>query len=98
DQMILIDREKADWPADDSALHSLWRQQIKDEVLRLKLAGRETESIQELLEKRYANQQSACTRPAARTSSRTTSMPWPRSTTPIPSTCLRITRRTSTST
>ena len=57
DQMILIDREKADWPADDSALHSLWRQQIKDEVLRLKLAGRETESIQELLEKRYANQQ-----------------------------------------
>lgn len=57
DQMILIDREKADWPADDSALHSLWRQQIKDEVLRLKLAGRETGSIQELLEKRYANQQ-----------------------------------------
>ena len=57
DQMILIDREKADWPADDNALHSLWRQQIKDEVLRLKLAGRETESIQELLEKRYANQQ-----------------------------------------
>ncbi|NLC01594.1 MAG: carboxy terminal-processing peptidase [Pseudomonas formosensis] len=57
DQMILIDREKADWPADDSALHSLWRQQIKDEVLRLKLAGRETDSIQELLEKRYANQQ-----------------------------------------
>lgn len=57
DQMIQINREKADWPADDSALHSLWRQQIKDEVLRLKLAGRETDSIQELLEKRYANQQ-----------------------------------------
>lgn len=57
DQSILIDREEADWPADDPALHALWRQQVKDEVLRLKLAGRETSAIQELLEKRYANQQ-----------------------------------------
>ena len=57
DQSILIDREEADWPADDAALNALWRQQIKDEVLRLKLAGRETSAIQELLEKRYANQQ-----------------------------------------
>ncbi|WP_185265562.1 carboxy terminal-processing peptidase [Halopseudomonas xiamenensis] len=57
DQDILIDREEADWPADEKALHTLWRQQIKDEVLRLKLAGRETDAIQDLLEKRYANQQ-----------------------------------------
>lgn len=57
DQSILIDREKAEWPADDQALHGLWRQQIKDEVLRLKLAGRDTAAIQDLLEKRYANQQ-----------------------------------------
>ncbi|WP_285275513.1 carboxy terminal-processing peptidase [Halopseudomonas bauzanensis] len=57
DQNILIDREKAEWPADDDALHVLWRQQIKDEVLRLKLAGREQDAIQELLEKRYINAQ-----------------------------------------
>lgn len=57
DQSILIDREEADWPANDAALHDLWRQQIKDEVLRLKLAGRETDALQELLEKRYKNQQ-----------------------------------------
>ncbi|PRB80472.1 carboxy terminal-processing peptidase [Pseudomonas sp. MYb185] len=57
DQSILIDREEADWPTDEKALHTLWRQQIKDEVLRLKLAGRETDAIQDLLEKRYANQQ-----------------------------------------
>lgn len=57
DQSILIDREEADWPANDTALGALWRQQIKDEVLRLKLAGRETDAIQELLEKRYNNQQ-----------------------------------------
>ena len=56
DQSILIDREEADWSKDDAALHSLWRQQIKDEVLRLKLAGRETDAIQDLLDKRYSNQ------------------------------------------
>ncbi|MFA5678321.1 MAG: carboxy terminal-processing peptidase [Pseudomonas sp.] len=57
DQNIMIDRENAEWMADESALHDLWRQQIKDEILRLKLAGRETDAIQELLEKRYSNQQ-----------------------------------------
>ncbi|NLY58015.1 MAG: carboxy terminal-processing peptidase [Gammaproteobacteria bacterium] len=57
DQSILIDREEADWPADEAALQGLWHQQIKDEILRLKLAGRETDAIQELLEKRYVNQQ-----------------------------------------
>ena len=57
DQSILIDREEAEWPADDTALNELWRQQIKDEVLRLKLAGREADAIQDLLEKRYSNQQ-----------------------------------------
>ncbi|WP_193072844.1 carboxy terminal-processing peptidase [Pseudomonas sp. FME51] len=57
DQNILIDREEADWPTDDQALTTLWRQQIKDEVLRLKLAGREQEAIQDLLEKRYHNAQ-----------------------------------------
>src|SRR5690606_20262886 len=56
DQSILIDREEAEWPKDEQALHALWRQQIKDEVLRLKLAGRDTDAIQDLLEKRYANQ------------------------------------------
>src|SRR5690606_36836923 len=57
DQNILIDREEAEWPADEDALRVLWRQQIKDEVLRLKLAGHEQAAIQELLEKRYHNAQ-----------------------------------------
>ena len=57
DQNIQIDREKAEWVADDEALKALWRDQIKDEVLRLKLAGRETKAIGDLLEKRYNSQQ-----------------------------------------
>lgn len=57
DQQILADREKAEWPATDIDLLQLWRHQIKDEVLRLKLAGREMDAIEELLSKRYRGQQ-----------------------------------------
>lgn len=57
DQQILADREKAEWPATDIDLMQLWRHQIKDEVLRLKLAGRDMTAIEELLSKRYKGQQ-----------------------------------------
>ncbi|MCL7462867.1 carboxy terminal-processing peptidase [Pseudomonas sp. NW5] len=50
------DREKAPWAADRAALDTLWRQRVKDEVLRLKIAGKEPEAIRELLVKRYRNQ------------------------------------------
>ncbi|RHW21938.1 carboxy terminal-processing peptidase [Pseudomonas jilinensis] len=56
DQTILVDREEAAWPADNNALKQLWRQQLKDEVLRLKLAGRDLDGIAELLDKRYKGQ------------------------------------------
>ena len=57
EQTIQIDREEADWVADEEALKQLWRRQLKDEIIRLKLAGREDQAIGELLEKRYKNQQ-----------------------------------------
>lgn len=57
DQSILIDREEADWSADNEALRDLWRKQIKDEVLRMKLAGRDLKTIEEMLSKRYKGQQ-----------------------------------------
>lgn len=56
DQQILADREKAGWVATDIDLLQLWRNQIKDEVLRLKLAGRDIDAIQDLLSKRYKGQ------------------------------------------
>lgn len=56
DEQILVDREDAPWPADEAALKTLWRQQIKDEVLRLNLAGRELDAIAELLDTRYSSQ------------------------------------------
>lgn len=57
DESLLIDREEAPWAKDLVALDDLWRKRVKDEVLRLKIAGKEPKAIQELLVKRYKNQQ-----------------------------------------
>jgi len=57
DESLLVDREDAPWAKDLSELEDLWRKQVKDDVLRLKIAGKEPKAIQELLTKRYKNQQ-----------------------------------------
>ncbi|MDM9651768.1 carboxy terminal-processing peptidase [Pseudomonas wenzhouensis] len=56
DEELQIDREKAPWAKDRAELDELWRKRVKDEVLRLKIAGKGTKDIQELLTKRYKNQ------------------------------------------
>jgi len=56
DETLLIDRENAPWVKDIAELDDLWRKRVKDEVLRLKIAGKEPKAIQELLTKRYNNQ------------------------------------------
>lgn len=56
DESLEVDREKAPWAADRAELDELWRKRLKDEVLRLKIAGKENKDIQELLTKRYNNQ------------------------------------------
>jgi len=48
------DREDAAWAADTAALNDLWRKSVKNDVLRLKLAGRPMEEIRKTLDKRYA--------------------------------------------
>ncbi|WP_457980465.1 carboxy terminal-processing peptidase [Ectopseudomonas composti] len=55
-EQLQVDREKAPWAKDRAELDELWRKRVKDEVLRLKIAGKETKDIQELLTKRYKNQ------------------------------------------
>jgi len=57
DQNIETNREKSAWAEDDDALQLLWRLQLKDEILRLKLAGRDSDAIIDTLGKRYRNQQ-----------------------------------------
>ncbi|MBC7042091.1 tail-specific protease, partial [Salmonella enterica subsp. enterica serovar Enteritidis] len=56
DESLLIDREKAPWAKDTAELDDLWRKKVKDEVLRLKITGKDDKAIQEQLTKRYKNQ------------------------------------------
>lgn len=50
-----FDREKAPWAADTAALDTLWRQSVRNDYLRLKLAGKKPEDIRKTLDKRYQN-------------------------------------------
>ncbi|MGH8438976.1 MAG: carboxy terminal-processing peptidase [Pseudomonas sp.] len=55
-QTLLVERKDAPWIKTQAELDDLWRKRVKDEVLRLKIAGKEPKAIQELLTKRYKNQ------------------------------------------
>jgi carboxyl-terminal processing protease len=48
-------REKGAWPKTESEMHELWRKRVKNDWLRLKLAGKSDKSIVEILDKRYDN-------------------------------------------
>lgn len=56
DETLETDRENAPWAKDSAELDELWRKRLKDEVLRLKIAGKDDKAIQEQLTKRYKNQ------------------------------------------
>lgn len=49
------DRKDAPFAKDTEELDALWRKRVKNDVLRLKLAGKPMEAIRETLDKRYAN-------------------------------------------
>lgn len=48
-------REKASWPQSEDEMNDLWRKRVKNDWLRLKLAGKDAKSIAETLDKRYDN-------------------------------------------
>ena len=49
------DREDAPWPATTAELDTLWQQSVRNDWLRLKLAGKQPDEIRKTLDKRYAN-------------------------------------------
>ncbi|WP_426323543.1 carboxy terminal-processing peptidase [Pseudoduganella sp. R-43] len=55
DESYQFDREKADWPKSEAEVKDLWRKRVKNDWLRLKLAGKDEKSIRETLDKRYEN-------------------------------------------
>ena len=48
-----FERAKEPWPKSDIEMRELWRKRVKNDWLRLKLAGRDDKSIVETLDKRY---------------------------------------------
>ena len=48
------DRKEAPWAKDKAELDDLWRKSVKNDVLRLKLAGKTSDEIRKTLDKRYS--------------------------------------------
>ena len=55
DEKLELDREKSPWAKNDDEIRELWRKRVKNDWLRLKLAGKDDKSIRETLDKRYEN-------------------------------------------
>ena len=54
-ETIELDREKSPWARNEDEIRELWRKRVKNDWLRLKLAGKEEKAIRETLDKRYEN-------------------------------------------
>jgi carboxyl-terminal processing protease len=55
DESYQYQREKAPWATSDAEVNDLWRKRVKNDWLRLKLAGKDDAKIRETLDKRYVN-------------------------------------------
>jgi carboxyl-terminal processing protease len=55
DETLQLDRKDQPWPATEAQLHELWRKTVKNDWLRLKLAGQDDAQIAKVLDKRYDN-------------------------------------------
>ncbi len=55
DETLQLDREKAPWAKNEDEVRDLWRKRVKNDWLRLKLAGKDDKAIRDTLDKRYAN-------------------------------------------
>lgn len=55
DEEYMFDREHADWAVDAAALDDLWRRRIKNDIIGLRLAGKDEAEVFDTLEKRYTH-------------------------------------------
>ena len=53
DETLQVDRKDQPWPTTEAQLHELWRKRVKNDSLRLKLAGQDDAHILQVLDKRY---------------------------------------------
>lgn len=52
-ETLMIDRKDQPWPATEAESLDLWRKRVKNDWLRLKLAGQDEAAIRKVLDKRY---------------------------------------------
>lgn len=52
-ETLMIDRKDQPWPATQADSLDLWRKRVKNDWLRLKLAGQDDDAIRKVLDKRY---------------------------------------------
>jgi carboxyl-terminal processing protease len=50
-----LTRDKVAWPQSEADMRDLWRRKVKNDWLRLKIAGKDSASITAILDKRYAH-------------------------------------------
>ncbi|MEP6502206.1 MAG: tail-specific protease, partial [Betaproteobacteria bacterium] len=55
DDSLTIDRKDEPWPATEADSLDLWRKRVKNDWLRLRLAGQDDRTIAKILDKRYGN-------------------------------------------
>ncbi|MFQ0813109.1 tail-specific protease [Brucella anthropi] len=55
DESYPLHRDKGPWPQSEAEANDLWRKRVKNDWLRLKLAGKDDSSIRDTLDKRYKN-------------------------------------------
>lgn len=55
DESYQIDRKNQPWPTTEAQMQDLWRKRVKNDWLRLTLAGKDNPSIIKILDKRYEN-------------------------------------------
>ncbi|HEC17387.1 MAG TPA: tail-specific protease [Sedimenticola sp.] len=53
DEYYRFDRSEAAWPADKAELDEIWRKRVKNDILSLRLAGKDEEGIRKTLKGRY---------------------------------------------
>ena len=55
DEYYVLDAETADWQETMSGLDDLWRKRIKNDILNLRLAGKDETEIRQTLDRRYTH-------------------------------------------
>ena len=54
-EVLELARDKLPWPQSEADMRDLWRRRVKNDWLRLKIAGKDSASIAGILDKRYAH-------------------------------------------